>query len=286
MRVNLQPVLTTTPLTGNQVTLSLGTIGYFVPPGSLSFQLPSLTIDLSQGSFSVPLDTATSPLSSDSISLSLGIIGINSNTDASRPLVGTSSSLGIGSILSAPSTTIVGELAVLSVGNLIASSDQSFALFLVGQQSIVSVGNISVPILIPPAPIMPTSTGVDIGMRPITYVGFSDTIELGECYQDESAGAIGFVFLQGDMATARNLADYHGWVTFWYRNEDVHLVRAGWIDGSRGALMYVPTGDEFYKAGTVYFQATISSKSVSEVLDLAYFKESSQVFRRRVMAAA
>jgi hypothetical protein len=106
----------------------------------------------------------------------------------------------------------------------------------------------------------------------------------GIVYQGDTGHALDFMFRNGDGATPRDLTGYHGWVTFQYVNADVHLVRAGAVDALSGMLRYLPRGDEFPSLGHVTIQATLSAKDIGHGTDRGFFKFSTKVFRRRVLA--
>jgi hypothetical protein len=67
---------------------------------------------------------------------------------------------------------------------------------------------------------------------------------------------IDFLFNQEDGQTPVDLTGAGGWVSFWYQDQDYHVVRAGIVGGSNGLLTYFPDGSEFPTVGDILFRAT------------------------------
>lgn len=93
-----------------------------------------------------------------------------------------------------------------------------------------------------------------------------------------------FVFLKEDDTTVRDLTGYHGWVSFWYPDIDVHVERAGLVDVAAMVLRYACRGDEFTTVGQCLSRATICPKDLADGIDRAYFTVSFPVTRWTVLA--
>lgn len=90
-----------------------------------------------------------------------------------------------------------------------------------------------------------------------------------------------------DGETVVNLSGYAAYFTFWYRDDPVTVVRAGYIyDAANGLVRYEFYGDELPTEGELRYQCTLYNRgTINQENPQEYCEVTSPVFVRKVLAA-
>lgn len=110
---------------------------------------------------------------------------------------------------------------------------------------------------------------------------------LEDAFVGDTGPIIALYVFQIDAYTARDLTGYSVWFRFWYGSDVPHVTRAGVLFSANPAkLYYYLQGDEYYKVGTCWMQATICPPDwVTGVSTGRNFQEASlDLIARRILA--